>query len=129
MARVVTVTIGVLSALAGLSVLGTGAVLVARREVDPVSAALIGGFALAVFEAGAVAVRARSVRPSGPGTYGERLVVLAAVEIGAIAVALLVAPAARTSASVVVVGALGLVALATLVGAQARSSSRNWAPK
>ena len=122
MARVVTATIGVLAALAGLSLLAAGAVLVVRRDADPVSAALIGGLALAVFEAGAVAVRARSVRPVGPGTYGERLLVLAGVELGAIAVALLVAPAAHTSASVVVAGAAGLVALATLVGAQARRS-------
>jgi hypothetical protein len=120
MARVLTIAIGVAAALAGLSVLGAGAVLVARRDVDPVSAAIIGGLALAVFEAGAVAVRARSVRPAGPGTYGERLVVLAGVELVAIVMALLVEPSAHTSASVVVVGAVGLVGLATLVGVQAR---------
>jgi hypothetical protein len=120
MARVVTATIGVAAGVVGLTILAVGAVFVARRQIDPVSAAILGGLALADFEMGAVAVRARSVRPVGPGTYAERLLVLAGVELGAIAVALLVEPAAHTSASVVLLGAAGLVSLATLVGVQAR---------
>jgi hypothetical protein len=122
MARVVTIVIGVMAAVVGLLILAAGAVFVARRQIDPVSAAILGGLALADFEMGAVAVRARAVRPVGPGTYAERLLALSGVELGAIAVALLVEPASHTSASVVVVGAAGLVSLATLVGVQARRS-------
>jgi len=119
MARVVTWAIGLLAAVVGLGAVGVCAVLVARREIDPVSAAVVGGLALAVFEGGAVAVRWRAVPPSGTGTYSERLLVLAGVELGAIAVALLVEPEAHTGPAVVVVGAAGLVALCTLVGVQA----------
>jgi len=122
MARVVNVAIGSLSALIGLALVAGGVVFVFRREVDPVTAAMIGGLALAVFEAGAIVVRLRQVRAVGSGTFGERVLVLAGVELGAIGVALLVAPASHPSAGAVVVGSAGLVVLATLVGAQVARS-------
>ncbi|HVN49918.1 MAG TPA: hypothetical protein VMT43_00725 [Acidimicrobiales bacterium] len=119
MARVLNAVIGSVAVLLGGGMLVAGAVFVARREVDPVTAAMIGGLALAVFEGAAVALRRRQVRPTGPGTFGERVLMLAAVELGAIAVALVVSPASTPSGGSIVVGAVGLVALTTLVGAQA----------
>ena len=122
MARVLNVAIGVVAALLGLTAVVAGVVLVARRDIDPVTAAMLGGLALAVFEGGAVAVRVRRVRPIGPGTFGERLLVLAGVELGAIGVALVVATSRRPTPAGVVIGSAALVALITLVGVQASRS-------
>jgi hypothetical protein len=121
MARVVNLAIGLVAAALGGAALVVGAVLIARRELDPVSAAMLGGLALAVFEGGNVLVHLRRVRPVGRGTFGERLLVLAGVEVGAVVVGLVVAPASRPGSAGAVVGSVAIIAFATLVGAQARS--------
>jgi hypothetical protein len=121
MARVLNVAAGSLATLAGLTTLMVGTVLIARREIDPVTAAMLGGVALAVFEGGAVVLQIRRVPPVGPGTFGERLLVLAGVELGAVVVGLAVAPASDPVPAGVVVGSAAIIAFATLVGLQARS--------
>ncbi len=121
MARVLNVVIGAVATLTGLATLVVGAVLVARREIDPVTAAMLGGLALAVFEGGAVVVQIRRVRPVGRGTFGERLLALAGIELGAVVVGLAVAPVGHPGSAGVVVGSAAIIAFATLVGIQART--------
>jgi hypothetical protein len=121
MARVLNVAITSVVTLVGLAVLVLGAVLVARREIDPVTAAMLGGLALAVFEGGAVAVQVRRVPPVGRGTFGERLLVLAGIELCAVVVGLAVAPLGHPGSAGVVVGSAAVVAFVTLVGLQARA--------
>jgi hypothetical protein len=121
MARLLNAATTTLATLAGLATLVLGAVLVARREIDPVTAAMLGGLALAVFEGGALIVQIRRVRPVGPGTFGERLLVLAAIELGAVVVGLAVAPTGHPGSAGVVIGSAAVIAFVTLIGLQARS--------
>jgi hypothetical protein len=118
--QVVSVLIGVAAALAGLAVLLTGIELVARRALDPVSAAMVGFLALAIVEGGAVVVSRRRIARIEAGTSAERLIAMAGIGLVSLGIALVVVPVSQPTDASLVVGGAAIVAMVAMVGSLAR---------
>ncbi len=121
MARILRIVTVALSALLALALVGAGVVLIIGRALDPTAAGALGVAALAVVEIGVALARRMRIRSAVRGGQRDRVVALIAIALATFGVAIVTAPSSHPNAASVVIGATGVVALLTLVGARLRA--------
>jgi len=119
MARILKVAVPALGAVAAAVVVLVGIVLVVSRRIDPVTAAMAGGLALALVELSVAVSHRLQIVPSVGGTWIGRMGVVLGALSGALGLALVMGPGGHATTASVLVGTAAVAALVALVGVQA----------
>jgi hypothetical protein len=124
MARVLNVVVLVLGVALGAAVVAVGVVGVLSRRLDPTSAAMVGGLALAVVEVAMALSHRLRVTPAVAGTWWGRAVAVVAAGVAALGLAAVIGPGGRPTSASVLVGTAAVVVLIALIGVQATRADR-----